>query len=127
MYDIIITSSYLAMSESESSRDKKSTLETFIQLTGKNLRNNINRNKVEFSEKIEIKPNGSLQVKDEKGRTRLFFAQCAVLYTRSDDIEALYKYAYQVHEKFPELQFAFDRDKEGKSITFTVSMTEKFP
>jgi hypothetical protein len=104
--------------------EEQSGTEQDIQEAGEVLARNAKANKGMFSETLQIRSDGRFQLEDEKGNLKSVFA-CLVLNEQpADHVETLYRLAYQVHKRFPDLAFAFTRDKEGRSLTYTVRTPE---
>lgn len=82
-------------------------------------------NKGKFSETLQIKPDGRFKLENDSGTpiSRLAHLAHTTSVTRpgSEDAGVLYELAYNIQKILPELNFAFKRDKEGKSITYNVS------
>lgn len=102
----------------------------YIKEVGGRLKTAVEDNKGKFSETLQIKPDGRFKLESDSGAPISNLAHLAhttsVTRPSSEDAGMLYELAYDVQKIFPELTFAFNRDKEGKLITYNVSApTEK--
>lgn len=93
--------------------------EGYVDYAAKTLRMKAAANNGLFSETVLIKPNGFLDLTDKNGDLKSYFAHLANA-GENESVEELYKLAYRVQQKAPELVFTFERDNEGQSITYTV-------
>lgn len=98
--------------------------ESYIEQAGEALKKKVAENNGQFSETIPIMPNGFLDLTDETGSLRSYFAHVANAGGK-EAVEGLYKLAYNVQRKNPELAFTFERDTEGRSIIYTVRENSK--
>lgn len=98
--------------------------ESYVEDAGEGIRKKVVANGGQFSETLRIKPNGFLDLTDEQGGLKSYFAHVANA-GRSGAVEELYKLAFKVQERIPQLAFTFERDTGGQSITYTVKENVK--
>ena len=101
------------LSDIEKGIKEKEEQET-IEL-GETLKRKVAENGGQFSETIPILPNGKLEIMDKDRNLKSLFA-----HQGQDAPEELYRLAFKVQQKAPELIFTFAWDREGRSISYTV-------
>ncbi|EKD65461.1 MAG: hypothetical protein ACD_50C00083G0020 [uncultured bacterium] len=98
---------------------KKEEEQDIIDL-GETLKRKIAENGGQFSETIPILPDGKLEIMDKDNNLKSLFA-----HRGRDNPEDLYRLAFKVQQKAPELVFTFARASEGQSISYTVQSPPK--
>lgn len=95
--------------------------EAMVKDVGEILGRKMKDNNGIFSEILPIKPGGELETVDSNQNVKSLFA------VNAGNAEGLFKLAFRVQEKFPNLSFGFDRDPNGQWIKYSVSETPQAP
>jgi hypothetical protein len=108
----MITFEDLSRMDEEDNRD-------FLEIAGDGLIKRLNRSGDTYFERLEIDDNGRLKLPTQEGAGMVsFFAHCG-----SDSVESLMQLAQKVQERYPDLQFSFEQDPEGRWIQYAVTRT----
>ena len=90
--------------------------EEYVRELAETLKKKIREGGGSFSETISIRSDGKLEVMEKNQQLKSLFA-----HEGQSGPEDLYRLAFRVQQETPELTFSFQRDPEGKSITYTTS------
>ena len=95
-------------------KDKES--ERMIEDWGIFFKRKIEYNQEEYSEKLTVREKGDFELQNPDGSLVSLFVHMA------ETPENLYFLSKQIQDKFPELEFNFEKDKYGKWIKYTVKV-----